>query len=176
MHWPYASDTIQGVKRLRFIPLLVIQALFVGTLAFGPIGSKAAFAVDNCQDLTGQAKIQCQKDQAANPAVTNPTGVADCPNGGVRVSVGSTGTNQCVGSSTDNPILAYAKMILLWLSGLVGVVISIAYMVAGYQWMTSAGSPDKLKKAKLRLAQATVSLLLFIFMAAILRYLIPNIF
>ncbi len=105
------------------------------------------------------------------------TSFGDCNNGnGVKVSVGINGSNECVGTDGENPIFAYIKGIMGWLAGLVGVVITLALIIAGFQWMTSQGQPDKLKKAKLRIVQALTSLLLFIFMAAILRYLIPNIF
>jgi hypothetical protein len=42
--------------------------------------------------------------------------------------------------------------------------------------MTSQGQPDQLKKAKNRLANAIISLLLLILMSAILTYIVPGVF
>lgn len=131
----------------------------------------------DCSGIADQAtRNQCERDQSLNNAGSTSTPASGgCPGGGVRISIGLTGSNQCT-PAEQNPIYAYAKGILGWLSGLVGVVVAIGYILAGYLWMTSAGNADRLKKAKTRLAQATISLVLFLFMVAILRYLVPGIF
>jgi hypothetical protein len=110
-------------------------------------------------------------------APKTPQGICQAT-GGTWVSI-SFNANHCIGGTTGttkNPIYDYIHGFFLWMSGLVGLIIAIAYIISGYQWMTSAGSPDRLKKAKVRIGQATISLLLFIFMAAILSYLVPGIF
>lgn len=108
----------------------------------------------------------------------NPDG--SCPDGSVKVSVGVEDGKNCVGKAgsdlKDNPIIAYLRGIISWAIGIIGILLALALVVAGYQWMTSQGQPDQLKKAKSKIANVVISLLLLLLMSAILRYLIPGVF
>lgn len=113
---------------------------------------------------------------SAAPAFAADGFSGDCSNGGVKVSVGINDNDKCVGGNGENPIYAYLRGIIKFATGLIGVLISLALVIAGFQWMTSQGDPGKLKNAKTRIANAVISLMLFILMASILTYLIPGVF
>lgn len=100
----------------------------------------------------------------------------DCNNGGVKISVGVTKANECVGGNGVNPIYAYLKGIIIFMGGAIGLAVVISIIVAGIQYSSSAGNPANITKAKERLTNAVIGLVLYLFLAAILRYLVPQIF
>lgn len=88
-----------------------------------------------------------------------------------------TDADRCVakGSSiNDNPIIVYLKGIINFLAAGVGIVTVISIVISGIQYMTSQGNPQSLNSAKNRLFNAIVALLLFIFMYAVLNFVIPG--
>ncbi len=93
--------------------------------------------------------------------------------GGVTVSVAINGSN-CVGGNGINPIYFYARGIIKFMSGLFGIMAVLMIIVAGFQLMTSQGNPDSIKKAKSRIANVVISIILFGLMFGILNYLIPG--
>lgn len=101
---------------------------------------------------------------------------SDCNNGGVKVSVDVDGDDGCVGGNGQNPIYAYLKGIILFMGGAIGLAVVITIIVAGIQYSSSAGNPAAITKAKERLTNAVIGLVLYLFLAAILRYLVPQIF
>lgn len=90
--------------------------------------------------------------------------------GGVDVSVK-------VGcSDNDNPIYAYLSGVIKFIGGLIGLMIVITLIVSGIQYSASAGEPANIAKAKDRIFNAVIGLILYIFLAAILTYIIPGVF
>ncbi len=53
----------------------------------------------------------------------------------------------------------------------IGVAVVLAIVIAGFQYITSAGNPDSVKSAKKRLGQAIIGLVLFLMMYGILKFL-----
>lgn len=78
------------------------------------------------------------------------------------------------GSIEQNPIITYLKGIINFLAVGVGIVTVISIVISGIQFMTSQGNPQSISSAKGRLFNAIVALLLFIFMYAILNFLVPG--
>ena len=68
----------------------------------------------------------------------------------------------------------YLKDILKLLSGAVGGVIVLMLVIAGIQYITSAGEPTAIKSAKNRIMNAIMALVLFLMMFAILNFIIPG--
>lgn len=77
---------------------------------------------------------------------------------------------------SGGPIYAYLRGIIKFASGLIGLAAVAAIIISGIQWMAAAGNPAAIKQAQGRLANAVGGLILFILMASILRYLVPNVF
>ncbi len=60
------------------------------------------------------------------------------------------------------------------LSGLAGLAIVASLVIAGYQYMTARDNAGQIQKAKTRIIWALSALALFIFMYAILNFLVPG--
>lgn len=94
--------------------------------------------------------------------------VTDC--GGVKIAIDvKCGTN-------SNPIYAYLQGIILFMGSLIGLAVVITLIVSGIQYASSAGEPANIAKAKQRIFNAVLGLILYIMMAAILTYIVPGIF
>jgi hypothetical protein len=90
--------------------------------------------------------------------------------GGVDVSID-------VGCSGDgNPIYDYLRAIIIFIGGAIGLAVVVSIIVAGIQYSSSNGNPQSIAKAKDRIVNAVIGLLLYLFLAAIIRYLIPQVF
>lgn len=61
-----------------------------------------------------------------------------------------------------------------FLSALAGIVIIGSIMFAGYQYMTARDNPQTVQAARIRVVWALVALALFVFMYALLNFLIPG--
>lgn len=75
---------------------------------------------------------------------------------------------------SENPIFQYMGTIIRFLSAGVGVVVMLMIVISGIQYITSSGNPDAVAGAKKRLTNAVLALVLFIFMAAILNFIVPG--
>ncbi len=88
---------------------------------------------------------------------------------GVEIAIGV----GCV-EDTDNAIFAYLGAIVRFLTAGVGLVITLMIVIGAIQYITSAGNPQGLETAKKKIYHAFEALLLFIFMAAIINYIVPG--
>lgn len=98
----------------------------------------------------------------------------------VKLSVPLKNGSDCVLKSDrdtsleDNSIIVYTRNIVRFLSAGVGIVIVLMIIIGGIQYITSQGNPQATASAKNRITNAIISLFLFIFMTAILNFLIPG--
>lgn len=88
--------------------------------------------------------------------------------------------NDCASGSFDQldgnncGILKYILLITNVLSGIAGTVIVAMIIVGGIQYATAGPDPSKIQAAKLKITNALLALLLFIFGFAILQYFVPG--
>lgn len=87
--------------------------------------------------------------------VAGPTGGAKCGKDGVV-----TGTPGIKCSNTGNPIYDFLNFIVNWALNLIIGIAVLAIVITGIQYITSQGNPDAIKKAKSRLTNAVVGLIL----------------
>jgi hypothetical protein len=93
----------------------------------------------------------------------------------VKLSVPLTSNMTCVSNTAEGgAIFVYLKLFLLFLSGAVGIVVVLMLVIAGIQYISSAGDPGAIKAAKDRIVNAITALVLFALMYAILSFLIPG--
>lgn len=128
-------------------------------------------AVDSYNKAVDAGEITTSSDTGSSADADG-----NCPEGSVEVSVAVNGNETCVGSEDVNPIYAYLRGIIIFLGGAIGLAVVITIIVAGIQYSSSAGNPANITKAKERLINAVIGLVLYLFLAAILRYLVPQIF
>lgn len=105
-------------------------------------------------DLT-QGLTQCGVDSANRPIY-------------VSVDVG------CPDPNSKNPIIPYLNSIINFLAAGVGIVVLIMLAVGGFQYITSGGSPQRIEAAKSTITKALLALVSFIFLYAILQWLVPG--
>lgn len=102
----------------------------------------------------------------ATPALALAVTTApDCPEGYTAVSVKVSGS-RCV-----KGIYAYLNQIVTVMEGLIGVGVVIAIVVAGVQYITSAGNPDAVKTAKSRLGNAIIGLVVYLMLFSLVEWL-----
>lgn len=104
------------------------------------------------------------------PSVTR---AAECGSGDHSVEVA---IDVGCDSSKPNPIYDYLRAIIIFLGGAVGLAVVVTIIVAGIQYSASNGNPQNIAKAKDRIINAVIGLVLYLFLAAMLRYLVPQIF
>jgi len=59
-------------------------------------------------------------------------------------------------------------------SGLVGVVVVLSIVIGGIQYASAGDEPGKLQAARQRITKALIALLAFIFLYALLQYIVPG--
>jgi hypothetical protein len=94
---------------------------------------------------------------------------SNCPSG-FSIPVNDAAGNPIPGG----PIIFYLKEILWLVNRLVGAIVVLVLVIGGIQYITSAGDPTNVKKAKSRITAAMTALLLYFMMVAILNFLIPG--
>lgn len=125
--------------------------------------------------------------QPVYAAVTCPSGqtakgnTCTCPGGyqAVSVPVDSSGS-YCVAINarttqlTQNPIFAYLRAFLIFLAGGVGLATVGGIIAGAYMYITARANAAQTEKGKTTILNSVIGLLLFIFMYAILQFLIPG--
>ena len=140
----------------------------------------------NCYSLTPvtsqPGNIQYTAQLIACPGVPGSPGTGFTPvDSGVECTPGDPKCCEGVGLSidvncvdADNPILAYAGGFINFLSGAVGLVVTIMLGIAGIQYMAAQGNPGQIEAARKRVSNAVIAFVTFIFMYAILQWLVPG--
>ena len=110
-------------------------------------------------------------------ALARAADVPQCVTVGVGLGATSgvnSGQQVCGDPATGGVIVTYLTAVLKFLSIGIGVVILLMLIIAGIQYITSAGDPGQIKKAKDRIISAITALILFLIGNGLLNYLIPG--
>lgn len=75
---------------------------------------------------------------------------------------------------TGSGIASILNWLLTFLTGLVGVAAVIGMVISGIQYMASSGDEAKMVKAKNRIVQIVIGLVVWALMWAVLNWLIPG--
>jgi hypothetical protein len=138
-------------------------------------GQPAFTAAQACAAHKGVAKDQSGADQKAADAIAAATPTGPCGANQVQIAVVFPGGSHCVDNSQPGgAIIAYLKVLLAYLASLVGSVVILMIIIGGVQYITSAGDPAQIKKAKERIVNAVIALVLFLSAFAILSFIIPG--
>ncbi|MDQ3123966.1 MAG: hypothetical protein M3Q14_04780 [bacterium] len=93
--------------------------------------------------------------------------LSDCNGTDIRAGLDESDPNHC-------GILDYLVLFINVLSGIVGVVVVGSIIVSGIQYSSAGSDPQKISAAKDRIRNAIIALAFFIFMYALLNYLVPG--
>ncbi len=91
-----------------------------------------------------------------------------CGNVPVAISVGNCNVGQ------GGVLIAYIKQIIRFAAGLVGVGVVGVVVFGGLMYMTARGSSSQVEKAVGIIRNAIVALICFVFLTAIINFLIPG--
>jgi len=84
------------------------------------------------------------------------------------------GEGEALRADDDCLILKYVVIGINFLSALAGMVIIASIMFAGFQYMTAQDNAGQIEQARKRIIMALTALVLFIFMYALLNFLVPG--
>jgi hypothetical protein len=73
-----------------------------------------------------------------------------------------------------NPIIDLAYALIRFLSYGVGIVVVASVVFGGIQYTTAEGNPEKSAQAKGRIQTSIMALILYLFIFAIVQYLVPG--
>ncbi len=156
---------------------LFILSLLVTTLLIVALKSSPAYAdiSVNCPDGTlGNASTADAADHACDghqtkDSPTQPTGTDTTT---INPIVTST---PCEGGQVFCDFeVKYIDPAIRFLAIGFGLIITIIVVSAGVQYSTAGGDPQKVNAAKKRISNALLALLVFIFMYALLQFLVPG--
>ena len=167
------------------VPFAIASAMLVA--AFAPLSVSShliispqtalASIIYQCPDgtsQTGASYATACANHMATPSQSPAPGGGACPSGDVQLSVPIFSGQNCVAPTGGSVIVTYVVLLLKFIGGAIGAVIVLMLMIAGIQYITSAGDPGAVKNAKDRITNAITALILFAFMYAILNFLIPG--
>lgn len=118
-------------------------------------------------DTTQNATEGFQEPEGLNVDCRSGQNDANCCNGvAVSFDVG------CV--PNENPIVGYLLGVINFIGVAFGASVLAVVIYAGIEFITARGMPEKIQQAKKRITNAIIALLGFIFMYAILQWLIPG--
>lgn len=92
---------------------------------------------------------------------------SDCQGSNIKANAGKDSPDHC-------GILDYLVVFVKFLSVVVGVVVLIGVIIGGIQYSASNGDPGAVTAAKKRIFNAILALVIYVFIFAILQFLIPG--
>ncbi|MFA5004365.1 MAG: hypothetical protein WC498_03785 [Candidatus Saccharimonadales bacterium] len=141
-----------------------------------------ALSAAACYDISAgliATKISCS-DKLFDPGATQK---AACEAQGgtwsngkcIPAPSGSTGGGgNCANLGHCDLISKYINPLIQFLSALVGVAVVVSIVIGGIQYGSSAGDPQKASAAKNRIRNAILALVTFLFLYALLNFLVPG--
>jgi hypothetical protein len=103
-------------------------------------------------------------------AANNTSGVDPAMSGKTNPVTGG----NCSDLSKCDVIQHYINPFVNFLAALVGVAVVVSLIIGGIQYGSSAGDPSKVTAAKNRMRNALLALVTFLFLYALLNFLIPG--
>ena len=151
---------MQVKKQITINLVVIFSSLALMHTAFGPL---PVYAQEDDSESTLLNSTECEENEVyVSIALENSSGSS--PN--------------CIPADQDdikdNPIIVYLRAIVQFLAVGVGLVITVAIVIAGIQYSASRENPQAIQAATQRLTNAIIALITFIFMAAILNFLVPG--
>ena len=95
---------------------------------------------------------------------------AACPSGQIETVFGSC-INPNPPKGSTNVLVAFIKSAFTWLSGIIGSLAILGLIWAAFMYITSAGNPDSIAKAKDIIITSITSLVIIIFSYAFFKLL-----
>lgn len=116
---------------------------------------------NNCTDTSvgGTCKAACSSDENSVSALGCATNESCCV---IKSILKGTGIEIPTGTGLPDPEGGIAQIIrnlLTWLLGIVGVIAIIGFVISGVQYLTSAGSEERMESAKRNMLYAIIGVI-----------------
>lgn len=156
---------MQYVKH-KIIKLLALLSLVVLVVAFAaPVASADPICdtviQSGCTDTTCASQAHGTWDPNAKVCVVNASDQAAT-------------SGNCSNLSQCDFIEKYLNPFIQLLAALVGVAVVASIIIGGIQYSGSAGDPQRATAAKNRIRNAIIALVTFLFLYALLNFLVPG--
>ncbi len=137
---------------------------------------KRGSALESCKKKTAQPLAGRSAGASTNTGQNSGTGFPKTEkNGKCGTGDNAVETNFDFGcSGTGNPIQDVAYTIIRFLSIGVGIVLVASIIYAGIMYSSSEGSPEATASAKKRVQNAVAGLIFYMFIFALVQYLVPG--
>jgi hypothetical protein len=150
------TKLLSAARTIKVLILLVFLSLFTISLA----ADNRAYAEEPICDASTAGRI-CPPTKGVNCK----GGINQCNDAYV---------SQCVQKTDCDIVVKYVNPMIRFLILLVGIAVVIGIIKGGIQYMLSTGEPQKAAKAKESIRNAIIALLFYIFLYAMLRFLMPG--
>lgn len=149
---------------------ILFAIIFITIFAYPLTSNQVKVGIkSNMENISTSYKYQCGTGASAQGTSFN----FGCK-GNVCVGTGPQTVSQSFFCQANNsPILDILFSIIRFLSAGVGLVVIASIIVGGIQYTTSGGDPQNVTKAIKRIRSSIVALVIFIFLYAIINYLVP---
>jgi|GEM_PF-2098634 len=138
------------------------KKILLATLFAIPLLVTAVFLSNNLSTVWADSGCTSQQVQNYNGSADACQGVAPTPVDTTKAS----GSTDFVGN--------YINPFIDFLTGAVGIVVTISLVSAGIQYASSADDPQKVAAARRRIVNTVIALLAFIFLWAFLQWIVPG--
>lgn len=145
------TKTVNGKQVVTIVCTQPIVSYFNGQRQI-TIGEDAAFDEGDLDDVVNQP--------AAAPNRNLQAGEIDCVEATLK--------------SDNCEIIRYIVVGINFLTALAGIAFVVSIMIAGFQYMTARDNAGQIQKAKSRIVMTLVALAVYIFMYALLNFLVPG--
>lgn len=115
-----------------------------------------------------QPVAACNKDTEQQVSI-GYEGAVQQPDGTYCIPLNKTSTNVA-----DNPIVAFLKTVIQFMAFGIGIALVGGLVTGGVVYMTARANPQQVQKAEEIIRNAIIGIVLYVFMFAIVNFLIPG--
>lgn len=169
----------------------LLSTILLSALVLTSLYAPAAYAVDTITCANGAVR-QVTESDTANNNVENLCAADGGVKPGATIQSSPSPTAQPTISANEQPryvandchepnlnknncgIIRYLVTFIRFLSAIVGIVIVAGIIIGGIQYSVSADEANAVNAAKKRIFNAVLALVVYIFMFALLQYLVPG--
>jgi hypothetical protein len=158
---------MQYVKHKNYLVLLLAPTVLMGILLLFSPARVHADPTCTPEDMSG-----CTADNCSSLAGgTWDFDAKKCGNGSFDPAASN---NKCATLDKCDLMTKYINPLIQLLAALVGVAVVASIIIGGIQYSSSSGDPQRTSAAKARIRNAIIALVTFIFLYALLNFLVPG--
>lgn len=177
--YSYQKERLLYIVNTKRSIITKLSLFFVAVSAFATIASIQSFTSPTYvyADTTPPRTYQCEGDATKCPCPT--TGTEEerkyCTDPVFQNCGVNPNTNSYKKCTADNNLFKfYVNPFIAALSFIVGLAVVIGIIVGGIQYASSAGDPKQMAEGKRHIWSAILALLVYLFLFAMLNFLIPG--